>query len=69
LVGHDVVVAIEVSVVESLRPKFEAVLPHLDEVPVRHSGLPVPADEFGVEPKAVGKQEGWHGGLGCQRLR
>src|SRR3954470_9774235 len=30
-VGHDVVVAVDTDVVESLRAKFEAVLPHLDE--------------------------------------
>jgi transposase len=31
VVGHDVVVTVDVSVVESLRAKFDAVLPHLDE--------------------------------------
>jgi transposase len=31
LVGHDVVVAVRADVVESLRAKFAAVLPHLDE--------------------------------------
>ena len=31
MVGHDVVVTVDVSVVESLRAKFDAVLPHLDE--------------------------------------
>src|SRR3954471_13173559 len=30
-VGHDVVVAVQADVVESLRAKFAAVLPHLDE--------------------------------------
>ena len=29
--GHDVVVAVQADVVESLRAKFAAVLPHLDE--------------------------------------
>ena len=52
LVGQNVVVAVDTDVVESLRAKFEAVLPHLDE---RQQRLVLAAEACGVPELGPGR--------------